>query len=68
MLLNHFPLFYTYTASCRTNSSQRILQEFDGKFDEVPFHGNRYAAQAKPRMLYAAYAMVSCLDHAVGKL
>ena len=30
------------------------LQEFDGKFDEVPFHGNRYAAQAKPRAAYAA--------------
>lgn len=42
------------------------LQEFDGKFDEVPFHGNRYAAQAKPRAAYAA--MVSCLDHAVGKI
>lgn len=42
------------------------LQEFDGKFDEVPFYGNRYAAQAKPRAAYAA--MVSCLDHAVGKI
>ena len=42
------------------------LQEFDGKFDEVPFHGNRYAAQAKPRAAYAA--MVSCLDHVVGKI
>ena len=46
---------------------EEALQEFDGRFEEVPFQeGERYGAQAKPRAAYAA--MVNRLDRAVGEI
>lgn len=43
-----------------------LLNEYKGKFDEIPYAGQHYGAQEFPRAAYAA--MVTLMDYDVGRI
>ena len=62
--------FFCYLATTIPHAEllvpQDSLAEYDGRFDETPYVGDRYASNEKPRATYAA--MVTRMDRDIGRL